>query len=165
MKKVPLKKLKVDLEEIGLCMENQERFEIDFYLDKETGEVIVVAGEILRRVEEGDLSTEDLPGWQKDEVKKAEDILFSNPERYERIPEKPSYEGYELMVEFAESVKDEILKEKLWIALDGKGAFRRFKNVLLNYPDYRERWFKFKRQRLDAEVVEWLESIGISPQD
>ncbi|GFP31155.1 hypothetical protein HKBW3S47_01950, partial [Candidatus Hakubella thermalkaliphila] len=27
MKKVPLKKLKVDLEEIGLCMENQERFE------------------------------------------------------------------------------------------------------------------------------------------
>ncbi|GFP29747.1 hypothetical protein HKBW3S34_00667 [Candidatus Hakubella thermalkaliphila] len=146
-------------------MENQERFEIDFYLDKETGEVIVVAGEILRRVEEGDLSTEDLPGWQKDDVKKAEDILFSNPERYERIPEKPSYEGYNLMVEFAESVKDEILQEKLWIALDGKGAFRRFKNVLLNYPDHRERWFKFKRQRLDAEVIEWLESIGISPQE
>jgi hypothetical protein len=64
-----------------------------------------------------------------------------------------------------ESVKDEILKEKLWIALDGKGAFRRFENVLLSYPDYRERWFKFKQQRLDAEVVEWLESIGISPQD
>jgi len=42
------------------------------------------------------------------------------------------------MVAFTESLEDENLKEKLWIALNGKGAFRRFKDVLLSYPEKRE---------------------------
>jgi len=29
------------------------------------------------------------------------------------------------------------LKEKLWMALNGRGAFRRFKDALLSYPEKR----------------------------
>jgi len=43
-----------------------------------------------------------------------------------------------LIVEFTEKVVDELLREKLSIALDGRKAFRRFKNVIADYPDYRE---------------------------
>ena len=157
-----MKKLKVDLEEIGDHMQDQDRYDIDFYLDKETGEVIIIDVNILRGLEDGE-TMEDLPDWQREQVKIAEEIL-SNSDNYIRIPEKPSYEGYDLMVEFAEGVKDESLREKLAIALDGKGAFRRFKNVLLSYPKYRERWFEFKQQRMNEEVTEWLNSIGIEPE-
>ncbi len=57
--------------------------------------------------------------------------------------------------------KYQALKEKLWIALNGKGAFRRFKDVLLNYPEKREKWFSFKDERLKKRVMEWLEENEI----
>ena len=115
------KKLKADLETIANAMEDTDRMDMDYYLDKETGEVIVLLEEIFRYAEEDqDKVREDLPDWQKEQVKLAQDILFKNPDRYICIPERPSYEGYNLMVEFAEKVEDELLREKLSIALDGK---------------------------------------------
>ena len=159
-----MKKIKADLEMIANAMEDVGRMDMDYYLDKETGEVIVTSDEIFGYAEEDeDKLREDLPDWQKEDVKLAQDILFKNPDRYICIPEKPSYEGYNLMVEFAEKVEDELLREKLNIALDGKGAFRRFKNVIADYPDYGKKWFKFKDERLNKEVIDWLSSIGIEP--
>ena len=158
------KKLKADLETIANAMEDTDRMDMDYYLDKETGEVIVLLEEIFRYAEEDqDKVREDLPDWQKEQVKLAQDILFKNPDRYICIPERPSYEGYNLMVEFAEKVEDELLREKLSIALDGKGAFRCFKNVIADYPDYREKWFKFRDEKMNKKVIEWLNSIGIEP--
>jgi len=159
-----MKKLKVDLEMIANAMEDVDRTVMDYYLDKETGEVIITSEETFGYAEEDeDKIREDLPDWQKEDVKLAQDILFKNPDRYICIPERPPYKGYNLMVEFAEKVEDELLREKLSIALDGKGAFRRFKNVIADYPDYREKWFKFRDERLNKKVIEWLSSIGIEP--
>ena len=157
-----MKKLRVNLEEIGEYMQDQERHDMDFYLDRERGGIIILQGEVIRRMEDGE-STDDLPDWEKGEIETAKEILWSNSSRYIRIPEKPSYEGYDLMEEFANRVEDELLKRKLAIALDGKSAFRRFKDVLLNYPDHREKWFRFKQERINSEVIEWLNSIGIEP--
>jgi len=162
-----MKKLKVDLEMIANAMEDGARVDMDYYLDKETGEVIITSEETFGYAEEAeedeDNIGEDIPDWQKEDIKLAQDILFNNPDRYICIPERPSYEGYDLMVEFAEKVEDELLREKLYIALDGKGAFRRFKNVIADYSDYREKWFKFRDERLNKKVTEWLNSIGIEP--
>jgi len=107
-----MKKLKVDLEMIANVMEDVARMDMDYYLDKKTGEVIVISEETFGYAEEDeDKIRKDLPDWQKEEVKLAQDILFKNPDRYICIPERPSHEGYNLMVEFAEKVKDELLRE------------------------------------------------------
>ncbi len=153
------------MEMIANAMEDVARMDMDYYLDKETGEVIVISEETFRYAQEEDEDKirESLPDWQKEDINLAQDILFNNPDRYICISERPSYEGYNLMVEFAEKVEDELLREKLYISLDGKGAFRRFKNVIADYPDYREKWFKFRDERLNEEVIEWLNSIGIEP--
>ncbi len=160
-----MKKLKVDLEMIANAMEDVARMDMDYYLDKETGEVIGTSEETFRYAQEEDEDKirEGLPDWQKEDINLAQDILFNNPDRYICISERPSYEGYNLMVEFAEKVEDELLREKLYIALDGKGDFRRFKNVIADYPDYREKWFKFRDERLNEEIIKWLNSIGIEP--
>jgi hypothetical protein len=60
------------------------------------------------------------------------------------IPQADSHEEYNLMAEFAATVRDRHLRELLEVALDGRGAFRRFKNVLASYPKERERWFEFR---------------------
>ena len=157
-----MKKLKVDLEIISNAMEDVARVDMEYYLDKETGEVIFIPEEVSRYVEEEDENLRKaLPDWQKEGVKLAQEILLNKPVRYINIPEGAPCNGYDLMVEFAEKVEDELLREKLSIALDGKGAFRRFKNVIADYPDYREKWFKFRDERINKKVIEWLNSIGI----
>jgi hypothetical protein len=59
-------------------------------------------------------------------------------------------------------VEDEHLSELLEVAINGKGAFRRFKDVLLNYPEERERWFQFKDDRMKERALEWLDDIDVT---
>jgi len=70
---------------------------------------------------------------------------------------------YGWMVEFADSVSDARLRDLLAVALDGRGAFRRFKDVLLDYPAQRERWFAFRDGRVRAAGFEWLAEQGLEP--
>jgi hypothetical protein len=72
---------------------------------------------------------------------------------------------YGWMAEFAATVGDARLRDKLGIALDGRGAFRRFKNVLVDHPAERERWFAFREERLRAAAREWLAERDIEPTD
>jgi hypothetical protein len=67
------------------------------------------------------------------------------------------------MARFAESIDDSQLRELLDLALRGRGAFRRFKDVLAHYPRERERWFRFREERLQEAMHEWLEDNGIEP--
>jgi len=65
------------------------------------------------------------------------------------------------MEDFIVTVEDERVREKLIVAVNGRGAFKRFKDVLLDYPESRGRWFRFKEGRVLDRVMEWLESEGI----
>jgi hypothetical protein len=49
------------------------------------------------------------------------------------------------------------------VALAGRGAFRRFKDVLLHYPAEREAWFAFRDRHVRAAAWDWLEVKGINP--
>jgi len=74
-----------------------------------------------------------------------------------RIEPAASREQYKWMERFVASVTDEALRERLIISIDGKGAFRRFKDVLLNYPAERERWFSYRGDLLHWNMQKWLE--------
>jgi len=89
------------------------------------------------------------------------DDIDENPDRYLCIETPSPSEAYEWMVEFVERLDDEKLQEKLWIALDGKGAFRRFKDVLLDHPDRREAWFEFEDKKINAAIEEWVKDAGL----
>jgi Uncharacterised protein family (UPF0158) len=70
---------------------------------------------------------------------------------------------YGWMADFTATVDDARLRDRLEVALDGRGAFRRFKNVLLDVPADRERWFAFREERLHAAAREWLAKEGVEP--
>jgi hypothetical protein len=80
-----------------------------------------------------------------------------------RIEPLASSVEWRWMAAFAESVRDARLRALLDVALGGRGAFRRFKDVLAGRPAERERWFRFRDERLRAAVREWLAEHGIQP--
>ena len=65
------------------------------------------------------------------------------------------------MAAFIETVANARLRDRLSRAIQGRGAFRRFKDALLDYPQERERWFAFRDARQRERTLEWLASEGI----
>ena len=138
------KTLKIGLDELCDAMENSS-YEVEYYLDLGTGEILFVSEDM------DDVETVKM----KNQI---EEVLG----RYEPIPKSESFEGYRDMQAFIATVEDEHLTELLEVAINGKGAFRRFKDVLLNYPTEREKWFEFRDSRMEERALEWLESIKVS---
>jgi len=168
--------LKVNLDDLTDAFESG--FDgLGYFLDLETGEVVLVTDETRQQLEALLEATEaetieavneairndDVPDWQKDELYSAALVEFGFGSRFIRIPQADSRAGFEDMEAFIETVSHSHLQELLWVAIRGKGAFRRFKDVLLAYPQERERWFQFRDKRLHQRVLDWLDEEGISP--
>src|SRR5207302_11230480 len=46
-------------------------------------------------------------------------------------------------------------------AIEGRGAFRRFKDTLFECPELREAWFRFHDVRLRRRAIEWLQDASL----
>jgi hypothetical protein len=162
---MPKRELNVNLTELIEAMDQIERDLNEWYLDRQTGEVLLVGKEILRDLEFDEDGAEamsgKIPDWQQAERDLAARIEADATGRYERIPENKPRQGYRLMEQFAATVRDPSLREKLDVALDGKGAFRRFRNVLYDYPAERRQWLDYERQSKLERASEWLASLEI----
>lgn len=82
---------------------------------------------------------------------------------YLRIEPVSSREQYRWMERYIPMVDDKELQAKLTRAIDGKGAFRRFKDVLMSYGPERERWFAFRSERLRIFMEAWLNAHALNP--
>jgi hypothetical protein len=65
------------------------------------------------------------------------------------------------MERYIATVEEPELRQKLVGAIDGKGAFRRFKDVLMAFPVERERWFTFRSERLRSAMQTWLDAHSL----
>ncbi|MCC6187831.1 MAG: hypothetical protein IT318_02260 [Anaerolineales bacterium] len=110
-------------------------------------------------VDEAALQQLDLPEWEQDALREADRIEAGFGLRYLRVPPGDSRAGYADMEIFIATLRSERLREQLWRAVAGRGAFRRFKDVPSDHPG--ERWFTFKQGRLRERVLAWLASQGI----
>ncbi len=87
--------------------------------------------------------------------------VSENIRNFLRVEPASSREQYRWMEKFVGSVTEEGLRERLIISIDGKGAFRRFKDVLLAYPAERERWFSYRAELLHWHIHNWLKEHDI----
>ena len=142
----PKRKVTVDLEELRFAIEDAS-YEHRYFLDTETGEVILVS----------EMFDDEETQRQLTEIDEAE------PGRYLQVPRADSREGYDDMQDFIDTVSDAHLQELLNVATQGRGAFRRFKDVLAGHPAEQQRWFDFQAARLDARAREWLAEEGCEP--
>src|SRR3989442_8348501 len=68
----------------------------------------------------------------------------------------PSRESYGDLEDFIARVRQPRAREMLSRAIAGRGAFRRFKDTLFEFPDLREAWFRFHDARTERRAIEWL---------
>lgn len=78
-----------------------------------------------------------------------------------RIEPIPSREAYGDMEDFIGRVRDPRARDLLERAIAGRGAFRRFKDTLLDFPELREVWFAFHDARMERRAIEWLADEGL----
>ncbi len=76
-------------------------------------------------------------------------------ERFILIPEKPSRDGWNLMNEFIHSLDDidETTRRSLFRSIEGRGAFRRFKDIVYEFG-IQDRWFEYSGRKERKEVLE-----------
>jgi hypothetical protein len=135
----PLREVPVDWEALEDAFENNAP-EVHSYLHLTTGEVL--------RVVDGVADPQM-------------HARISGDNNYLRIDPVSSREQYRWMERFIPMVDEPELRGKLAQAIDGKGAFRRFKDVLMSYAADRERWFAFRSERLRTFMEAWLNAHAI----
>ena len=78
----------------------------------------------------------------------------------------PSYIWYQDMAEFADTITDERAGRRLARAIQGRGAFRRFKDELNEeYPGLLPAWYAFRDARAIRRAVEWLADNSLIDDD
>ena len=113
----------------------------------------LVTGQVVFFLEDVGLSNED------------EHLLeeIDGSDDYVAVERIPSHEAYQWMVDFVDEMvapTDEHAAGKLSIALNGKGAFRRFKDTLHGVDDqWLQAWYQWRNKRLEAAVDEWVKSV------
>jgi hypothetical protein len=65
------------------------------------------------------------------------------------------------MAEFVAAVHHRRAADLLDRAITGRGAFRRFKDTLFEFPELRDQWFRFRAARSRRRALHWLAVEGM----
>ncbi|MHB2024647.1 MAG: UPF0158 family protein [Mycobacteriales bacterium] len=137
--------LHVDLEELAGVLEGDPAHG-GGRIDLRTGEVWPQAAiDYAREVGEEDPDDED-------------------PDRWLPVYCEGSRAAYGDMEDFIEALADKDRADRLSIAISGRGAFRRFKDVLGRWPGELESWYAFSDERQRGRARAWLAAAGYSPR-
>jgi ribosomal protein S18 acetylase RimI-like enzyme len=90
-------------------------------------------------------------------------MVLAQPQSFVPIETVASRIQYQWLDDFIRTVEDDELRGRVQAAANGKGAFRRFKDILLTMPEERRRWFEFRDQKMRQRIVEWVREKGIEP--
>jgi len=151
--------MRVKLSEIieGIEFQSDER---SSYLNKLTGEVVMITDEEVHAAEEGE-SLDDYPEWQQNAIEQAKDILADETdEKYISLPSKYDVHEYNIMERFCSTISDNKISESLYHAIKGKGAFSRFKDAIHRY-EIAEDWYKYRDDYIKQIAKDWCEENGI----
>jgi hypothetical protein len=133
------------------------------YINILTGEVITLSREEMRAAED-EAPIQDFPDWQRENIEKAINIIEDEDETYLDFTLRNEYDEYELVEEFIGTISEAEVREELFGAIQGKGAFRRFKDAIREY-DIAKQWYEFKEKKIKELVIAWCEEKGLPTKE
>lgn len=131
---------KVDLVGIADALDDHS-YEVTWYLHRDTGELVPYAD------------------WMELEGEDA--LVDPESDDWVAVEPVPSRAGYADMEDFIALVPDPRARDLLDRAIQGRGAFRRFKDTLYEFPVLREEWFAFHNTRMERRALQWLADEGL----
>lgn len=136
---------RLDLDEIAQALSDQNDYEHRWLINPDTGEVLLWTSDL------------GIDGKTPVDLDDLDEIC---------IDALPSYVWYQDMADFAELVSDEHTQRRLMRAIDGRGAFRRFKLELHEeYPELLPVWYAFRDTRARHRAVQWLADNSLIDND
>ncbi len=153
--------VRVKLEDIIEGLEFQSD-ESQSFLDKRTGQVVLISEYEMRAAEDDD-PIEDFPDWEQDQVRIAKEIIDETG-NYITLPTKFDIHEYSIMEKFCLSLNDSEMSDTLYSLIKGSGAFRRFKDAIHEY-DIADDWYKYRNDALKEIAIEWCQENGIEFDD
>lgn len=135
----------IDVEAIATALADPIDYEHWWLIDPRTGEVVVWTSD-TRLDGENRVDLDEL------------DLIVIRP--------LPTWVWYQDMVDFAEGIPDRTVGRRLSMALQGRGAFRRFRNhVYDRHPELISAWHAMSGARARLRAVEWLLDEGLIEAD
>ncbi len=132
----------------------------DTYLSKESGKVVAIPEEYWSYAEFEDEDEENQRAdWERKTIAEARDII-ARPEQYLELPSSWDINEYRIMERFCWSRNDPQEQEKLLKAIQGKGAFRRFKDRAHDLGVIDD-WYEYKTRELTEQAVDWCEANDV----
>jgi hypothetical protein len=130
----------IDVEEIAAALADQTDYEHRWLIDPRTGQVAFWT------------SDSGIDGENPVEIDEL-DLIVIDP--------LPSYVWFRDMADFADGISDRVARRRLTQSLQGRGAFRRFKNqVYEHHPELISAWHALRDVRAQRRAVEWLADEG-----
>lgn len=114
---------------------------------------------IAEEYEDGD-DLSRYPEWQREGILDAVAFL-EHEEEYIALPNQFDINEYEIMEKFCEQINSSGISNELLRAISGRGAFRRFKDAIINYNIERD-WYAFREAAYIKMAIEWCEENNIS---
>jgi hypothetical protein len=138
-----LRPVPVDLEELLMHLDGPPDLEGDWRLEVATGRLWPADPELLLDEQEPD--------------------DFEDPDAFVTIHSLGSAPGYRDMRDFIATVEDPATAERLRRAIDGRGAFRRFRDVVFQDDELRHAWTLLSSERALGRARRWLADAGLRP--
>lgn len=168
-------KLKIDRSNFEMAFEQFSEGEMTAYLDTTDGRVtwfedgvrrkldnLLTDEETLEEVEAMLRSQTNMHDWERAQLLEVARIEWDAAKRYRVIPHQDSRQGYEDMQEYICALQDKRLRERLEDAIQGSGAFGRFKDVIHRDPKIRDNWDQFRDARVNERMQDWFRREGLN---
>jgi len=76
------------------------------------------------------------------------------------LPSKYEIDEYKMVKDFCLTIKDVKIQNILMITIEGKGAFRRFKDAVIEFNIEMD-WYSFRDRRYKYLAIEWCQNNDI----
>jgi len=124
----------------------------EYYLNPETGEIILVTEDDRALVEEG-APDEALPQWQREAMPKIREALESD--RFLVLPDRFEVHEWAIMERFSQE-QGERTRQVLLGAVHGSGAFRHFRGAVERLG-LLQSWYRYREEAIEQIARDWLE--------
>lgn len=131
------------------------------YYDREERHIIQFSSEIFV-ICKSILTGEEIANCDEKMLRTAR-ACMENTDRYQLFPTNGLLDEYEIMEDFADIVPVKY-QSKIAYSLNGKGAFRRFKDTV-GKLGLLEEWYAYRDMRYRREAREWCESVNLNWQE
>lgn len=133
--------------------------ELRTFLNSVTGEIVSVRSDDLNAAE-AETSFDHLPDWQQEDIIIAIDVV-ENFENYIELPTKYDINEYDIMEDFCLTISDQRKQDSLLRAIRGQGAFRRFKDTIIEL-NIENQWYAYRGEQLKQIAIEWCRDNHIN---